>query len=479
VGAFYQIAKFVNRTTLLLLFFISVSTHTERADTTLLAIKGGTLLDVRREQQISDSVILVEKDRIRDAGDASTIVIPNGARVIDASGKWVIPGLIDMHVHGSSRKDVPIALYVANGITAIRDMGGNITALRMTQQKIESGEKLGPRLFYTGNVLDGSPPVAPPMSIIVDSTEEAKSAVDFLISQGADSIKIYNNITEPVLDTIVKAAKRAGKPVGGHVPKAISLKRSIELGFNFVEHAAIRSRDLLEWNSITPAEANQITSLPSVTQREALVWQRVDLDSAKVKALISFMAEKDVSLDPTLSIDEFDSLFLYEQEAKHPNNRYLKRTFVEEALGPDHDIFRMPADLKAVAVSGIEKRRKFVGMCNRAGVKILAGTDGPGIGRVTVGFGLHHELALLVEAGLKPIDALQGATINAARALRKENEIGSVEPGKFADMVILDSDPLADINNTTKIDSVLLRGRAFDRPALNGMLAEIEADAKK
>jgi imidazolonepropionase-like amidohydrolase len=139
----------------------------------------------------------------------------------------------------------------------------------------------------------------------------------------------------------------------------------------------------------------------------------------------------------------------------------------------------MPAELKAVAVAGLEKRRKFVGMCNRAGVKILAGTDGPGIGRLTPGFGLHHELELLVEAGLKPIEALQAATINAAGALRKDNEIGSLEPGKLADMVILNSDPLADINNTTKIDSVLLRGRAFDRLALNGMLAEIEADAKK
>src|SRR5262249_20270357 len=353
-----------------------------------------------------------------------------------------------------------------------------ITSLRMTRQKIESGETLGPHLFYTGNMLDGSPPVVPSVSFIMDSPQEAKDAVEFLISQGADSIKIYNNITEPVLDAIVKAARPAGKPVGGHVPKEMSLKRSIELGFNFVEHAAIRSRDLLEWNSITQAETNQITSLSSVTQREALVWQRVDLNSTKVKAMISFMAEKGVFLDPTLSIDEFDSLFLYEKEAKHPNNGYLKRAFIEEALGPEHDIFRMPAELKAIAVTGIEKRRKFVGMCNRAGVKILAGTDGPGIGRLTLGFGLHHELELLVEAGLKPIEALQGATINAASALRKENEMGSLEAGKFADMVILNSDPLSDIHNTTKIDSVVLRGHVFDRASLDTTLAAIQAEAK-
>jgi imidazolonepropionase-like amidohydrolase len=462
----------------LILFLISFPIHTGKADPTRVIIKGGTLLDVRTGQQVRDSVIVVENDRIKEVGDASNTVIPREARVIYARGKWVIPGLLDMHVHGSARKDVPMALYVANGITAVRDMGGNVTSLRMTRQKSESGELEGPRLFYTGYVLDGNPPVWPPISIIVDSAEEAKGAVEFLISQGADSIKIYNNITEPVLDEIIRAARRADIPVGGHVPKSILLKRAIELGMNFIEHSVIRSRDLLEWNLITQAELNQLTSLSSVTQREALVWQRVDLNSAEVKALISLMAEKDVFLDPTLSIDEFDSLFLYEKEGKHPNNRYLKRTFVEEALGPEHDIFRMPSELKTIAVTGVEKRRRFVGMCNHAGVKILAGTDGPGIGRLTVGFGLHHELALLVEAGLKPIEALQAATINAARALRKEEEIGTLEAGKFADIVILNADPLSDIHNTTKIDAVLLRGQILNRTTLDATLAEIEEEAK-
>jgi imidazolonepropionase-like amidohydrolase len=468
----------MKRSTLLLLFLISVSIPTGKSDTTQFVIKGGTLLDVRNGRQIRDSVILVEKGRIKKVGDASNTEIPTDAEVIDASGKWVIPGLFDMHVHGSARQDVPLSLYVANGITAVRDMGGNITSLRLTRKKIESGEQLGPRLFYTGNVLDGNPPVWPSISIIIDSEKEANDAVQFLIGQGANSIKIYNNITEPVLNAIVRAARREDIPVGGHVPKAISLKRAIELGMNFVEHSAIRSKDLLEWNLITEAELNQLTSLPSVTQREALVWQRVDLNSLEIKLLISLMVEKDVFLDPTLSIDEFDSLFLYQKEANHSNHRYLKPSFVKEALGPEHDIFKMPSELKTIAINGILKRRHFIGMCNRAGVKILAGTDGPGIGRLTVGFGLHHELTLLVQAGLKPIEALQAATINAARALRKENEIGSVEADRFADIVILKSDPLSDIHNTTKIDAVMLRGQMLNRTKLDAILAKVEADAK-
>jgi imidazolonepropionase-like amidohydrolase len=462
-----------------ILILILVFIQTSRTDTAQLAIKGGTLLDVRNGEQITNSVILIENSRIKTVGIASNIAIPDDANVIDVSGKWMIPGLIDMHVHGSARSDVPMALYVANGITSVRDMGGNITSLRLMRQKIESGEQLGPHLFYTGNVLDGNPPVWPPISIIVDSATEAKSAVEFLIDQGADSMKIYNNITEPVLSQIILAAKGADIPVGGHVPKTISLKRAIELGMNFIEHSAIRSKDLQEWNLITKAEFDHLTELSSVTQREALVWKRVDLNSAEVKAVISLMAEKNVFLDPTLSIDEYDSLFLYEKEAKHPNNRYLKRAFVEEALGPEHDIFRMPTELKAIAFDGVEKRQRFVGMCNRAGVKILAGTDGPGIGRLTVGFGLHYELALLVEAGLKPLEALQAATINAARALRKEKELGSLEAGRIADIAILTSDPLSDIHNTTKIDSVILRGRVLDRTTLDATLAELESKAKR
>ena len=464
--------------TLVLQFLLLISDHTESANDSQVAIKGATVLNIRTGQQLRDSVIIIDKERIKELGAASDIAIPDAARVIDASGKWVIPGLVDMHVHGSARNDVPKGLYVANGITAVRDMGGNITSLRLARQKLDSGETPGPTLFYTGNVLDGNPPVWAAMSLIVDSSEEAKSAVEFLISQGASSIKMYNNISESVLPVITATAKLSGIPVGGHVPKAIPVKRAIEFGMNFIEHSAIRSRDLLEWGLIDEAEFRRLDSLPSVTQREALVWQRVDLNSTQLKALITFIAANDVFLDPTLSIDEFDSLFLYEKEAKHTNNRYLKSSFVEEALGPEHDIFRMPAELKKTAAEGAEKRQQFIGMCNRAGVKILAGTDGPGIGRLTVGFGLHHELALLVKAGLKPIEALQAATINAARALRKQNERGSLEAGKIADMVILNADPLSDINNTTRIDAVVLSGRYYSRKDLDAILATIEREAK-
>lgn len=244
-----------------------------------------------------------------------------------------------------------------------------------------------------------------------------------------------------------------------------------------IEHSAIRVRDVLEWGLLSPTEAKRISQLPSVTEREARVWERVDLSAPQVKALIIRFAQTGVFIDPTLSIDEYDTLFLYEQEDAHPNNRFLPASLVAEALGPEHRaMFKLPVELKGVAVAGLEKRARFVAMCQRAGVRVIAGTDGPGIGRLTAGFGLHRELQLLVMAGLPPLEAIRAATLHAALALRKEGELGTIEPGKLADLVILDADPLADIQNTRKISSVVSRGRLFDKATLEGLLQRLERD---
>jgi hypothetical protein len=467
--------KFVIASVLLFLFTSALGQAKEK-EKSKLVIKGGTLVDVRTGEQIPDTLIMIEDDHITEIGRNSDIKLSN-VRVIEARDKWIIPGLFDMHVHGTARSDVPLALYVANGVTSIRDMGGNLTSLRMVRQEIESGKKLGPRLFYAGYIVDGNPPSVPSIMIIADTAARADSAVNFLANQGVDLIKVYNNLPESVLHTIILKAKDFGLPVIGHVPLSIPLKNAVELGINGAEHSVIRAIDLVMWDLITSEEADKIASLP-VTQRDALVWQKVDLESKNLSTLISLLAKKKVVLDPTLAVDEFDSLFLYESDAKHKNNRFLKRAFLEEALGTEHESFRIPSRLKDIAASGVVKRRQFIGKCQIAGVQIIAGTDGPGIGRLVVGFGLHHELQLLVEAGLTPFHAIQAATINAARALRKDKELGSIEAGKLADLVILTADPLADIHNTTKIDTVVLGGKVLDRKTLDATLAQVEADAK-
>ena len=437
-----------------------------------VVIKGGTLIDVHTGAQVTDSLIVVEGSRIKQVGRASDIVVPQDAQVIDAQGNWIIPGLMDMHAHITVAKNLPLELYLVNGVTTIRDPGGHLTLQRLARQEIESGQRVGPRIFFAGYVLDGNPPLWPDLSVMADTEERAESAANFLIDQGVNSVKIYNSMTEPALVAIIRTAHKRGIPVIGHVPRSMTMTRAVELGMDGLEHIRVTGRELLPLE-----EADKIDFLPFV-QREALLWEKFDLDSDKMKDLISLLVERKIFLDPTLTVDELSSLALYEEQAKDPNNRFLPRDFINE---PDAapDVFRLPPELKDTAAAGFRKRLQFIGMCGRAGVQIIAGTDGIGTGTLLPGFGLHHELELLAQAGLTPQQVLQAATINAARALKKDEELGSIEAGKLADMVILSADPFVDIRNTAKIDRVMLGERLLERKALDQMLAQAEAAAKK
>jgi hypothetical protein len=184
-----------------------------------LALTGGTVIDVRSGRSIADATILIRDDRILQVGRAADVHVPADARIVSVKDRWIIPGLIDMHVHVSTIGDVPLALYVANGVTSVRDLGGNVTVLRLIRERGETAEdQPRPRLFFAGAMLDGNPPSAPRISIMVDSPDRAASAVNLLVDQTADVIKVYNGITEPVLRAIVAAARARAVPVVGHVP---------------------------------------------------------------------------------------------------------------------------------------------------------------------------------------------------------------------------------------------------------------------
>lgn len=428
---------------------------------------------MRTGNQVTDSLIIVEGNRLKQVGKESEVAVLREAQVIDAHGKWIIPGLMDMHAHISETPNIPLDLYLVNGVTTIRDPAGNLTPLRLARQDIESGKRTGPRLFFSGYVLDGNPPLWPDFSVMADTPERAESAVNFLIDQGVDLIKVYNSITEPALVAIVRTAHARGIPVTGHVPRSMTMTRAVELGMDGLEHIRVTGRELLPLE-----EADKIDFLPFV-EREARLWQKFDLDSPKMKALVSLLADKKVFLDPTLTVDEVSSFALYEEQAQDPNNRFLPRKSFTDEVETAPDVFRLPPELKDAAAEGFRKRLQFIGMCSRAGVQIIAGTDGVGEGKLLPGFGLQYELQLLSQAGLTPIQVIQAATINAARALKKDGELGSIEAGKLADLVILSADPLVDIRNASKIDAVMIGGRLLDRKALDALLAQAEAAAKK
>jgi hypothetical protein len=222
-----------------------------------------------------------------------------------------------------------------------------------------------------------------------------------------------------------------------------------------LEHIRITGREMLPVE-----EANQIDFLP-LGQREPLLWKKFDVASPKFTELIGHLANTGIYLDPTLTIDESDFVLGTTAQRNNPNNSVLPPEWVKFAESYQSPVYEVPAPLKEIAREGFKKRQQFVGMCSRAGVKIIAGTDGPGLGTLVPGYGLHHELELLVESGLSPEQALRAATLTAAEVLGKDKELGSVEPGKLADMVIVEADPLADIRNANKIELVIKGGKQY------------------
>jgi imidazolonepropionase-like amidohydrolase len=425
---------------------------------TTVAIIHATLVDVRTGKETPDSVIVIRGDKIERIGSFSEISVPSQALVVDAARKWLIPGLMDMHAHAGNSPEVPVNLYLAQGVTTIRSPGGNISLLRLLREQIESGKTVGPRLFFSGPLLDGSPPVWPDASFIVDSPERAQSTVDFLADQGVDFIKVYNNLSEPGLAKIIQTATQRGLIVAGHIPRSMTMTRAVELGMKSLEHIRITGREMLPLDV-----ANQIDFLP-LGQREPLLWERFDLTSPKFTELIRLLAESAVYLDPTLTVDEGDFVLGPVAQHNNPNNSVLPLEWIKFEESHQSPLFEVPDKLKTIAREGFKKREEFVGTCNRAGVKIIAGTDGPGLGTLVPGYGLHHELQLLVESGLTPLQALRAATLTAAEALGKDHDLGSLEPGKLADMLIVTADPLADIGNASKIELIIKGGKQY-RPA--------------
>jgi len=438
------------------LFFFAASLFSQNQT----VITGGTLVDVRSEKQIANSVIVIDGERIAAVGIAGKISIPVNAVKIDATGKWIVPGYMDLHAHVAGEPDLPLEMYLAKGVTTIRDPGDDVTMCRVLRANLDSGKQIGPRFFFAGPVLDGIPPVWPEGSILVDTPQRAASAVNFLIDQGVDFVKVYNNVKEPELIEIVKTAHARGVLVAGHVPRTITVTHAVELGMDCLEHVRITGRELL-----SPEEAEKIDFLP-YGKREILLWQKFDLNSEKMKTLVSFLAQKRVFIDVTLVAD-YQLTGNYADRWQDPNDEYLPQDiFKRWQSAPEPEIFKVPEELKQYSLSSFQKRQQFVGLCYQAGVRIVTGTDGPGPGVVLPGFGLHSEFKMLSEAGMSPASILKATTLTSAEALGKEQNLGSIEEGKYADLLILTRDPLADVKNLDSIDTVFKGGRAFDPQAL-------------
>jgi hypothetical protein len=439
--------------------------------------------DARRASK-SDQTVVVVGNRVVAVG--RNIRIPEGARVIDASGKYLIPGLWDMHAHllSHNKRDSFFPLYVVNGVTAVRDMNSLLPMREINQwrREIAAGTLVGPRLAAVAGPLIAGPGTRQPAEQRVSSESEARRAVIARKEMGVDFIKVGSNIPRPVYLAIADESRRQRLTLVGHVP-GTSVAEALEAGQRGIEHAGrlLQASSPLEGELADERLGIRQTEVPFMLEGLRLSARaRRTYSEGRVRTLAGRFRSKGAWLVPTL-VQGYAWPYVRNGDIPYRDwLKYMPQTFTRawKAGGAQ---FGQPTEGDFLdAQANFEKTIEIVGVMHGAGVGIMAGTDASGgfIGLIP-GISLHYELVLLVKAGLTPLEALRAATLNPARFLGQEKELGTVERGKLADLVLLDADPLGQITNTQKIAAVIVNGRYLPKEELRKMLSRLEATANE
>jgi hypothetical protein len=454
------------------------------ADSGAFAIRKVTVIDVERGRRLEDRTVIVSGRNIRTVEDARRARVPAGIRTVDGRGRFLIPGLWDMHTHvwndTATFRTAP-ALLVAHGVTGVRDMAGSLPAVLAWREATRTGRLLGPRAVVAGPLIDG-PPAATEGDITVATPEEARRAVDSLASAGVDFIKSYEMLRHDVFVALVDQARRRGLPVAGHLPLAIDAFEASARGMASLEH--LRNLELAVSSRADSLRAARTATLDSsrgapgrVLRGHILNAQRpVALDSedpARRDSLLATLARNGTWQVPTLFLDLVplllaDSAAMRRIGAAEP---YLPKERLDWWRDQRARFLGAPAAGREPSQRHARWLRDLVPRLRDAGVGLLAGTDMPNL-LTAPGFSLHEELRALRDAGLTDLEALQAATLAPARFLGATDSLGTVEAGKVADLVLLDADPLLDIANTSRIRAVIVAGRLVERDALDALLAE-------
>jgi len=455
-----------------------------------LAITHVTLIDATGAPPQTDMTVLLVDDQIVEIGPSKSLDIRRDIKTLDGSGKFLIPGLVDMHVHltGASEptgsREFILPLLLANGITTARDMGGDLDSLLKLRQEIEHGQLQAPRIFFAGPYLDGQPPFFQP-SLVVTNAAEAEKDVHSLISRGADFIKVQSNLSREAYFAIAEICRREHITLVGHVPDHVTAAEASDAGQKSIEHltGVLRACSKDEPSLIRKqfaAGPKKATAGQSVNRE--LAWQIELLQSysdEKAAALIAKLNRNQTWQVPTLILLRNDAFPTPETDpSSDARRKYIplqvlanwEKGTKDRDKGATAEEFSLRSRLMQASL-------RIVGKMNAAGVPLMAGTD------ITAPFlfpgsSLHEELALLVAAGLTPMEALQAATKRPAEFLGKLQTQGTIEQGKIADLVLLDANPLADIHNTQRISAVILRGKLLDREDLDKIVAKEESFAK-
>jgi imidazolonepropionase-like amidohydrolase len=448
--------------TLLVLLMMQNMPFGWQAPERALVIKDVAVIDVIGGVVKPHMTAVISGDRIATLGEAGKIATPKDALVVDGTGKFLIPGLWDMHVHLTMAEETALPLFIAQGVTSVRDMGGDFALVKLLRDRIAAGTLTGPRVKAAGPILEsarfielvkrGMGETMAAQRIGVGSPTEAAQAVASIARLGPDFIKIRTNASRESYLAIAAEAKLVGLPLVGHAPRGLSLIEVSDAGQRSIEHSLTFAENYSEaqWKEIAERFIKNGTHV--VPTLIAVRWYRETPDQ-EVMALID---------DATGAKDErrkYISPAVADSWRKHMELKKLES----------------PVDWEAVRA----KNQQGFRLLHRAGVKIMTGSDlgGP---LVYPGWSAHEELELLVQrVGMKPIEALQSATRTPAEFFGMADSLGAVEKGKIADLILLEANPLEQISNTTKIFAVIVGGRYYDKAARQKMIESARPSAVK
>lgn len=465
------------------------------AQTPSIVFTDVTVVDVTGAPSKSGMTVIVTGKQISAVGQTGRIRLPKNAQVVNAKGKFLIPGLWDMHVHIDDADETLFPMFLANGVTGVRDLGSHLRQIEIWRRMRERNA-LMPRVFAAGPLVSGKVGDADPRMVLVGTRGEAVEAVEKLAAQKVDFIKVHDWVTPEAYQGLADAARKRRLPLVGHVPVLLTGAEVSNAGQHSVEHYGnVWGGLLVDCSAKETQMRGEMQKLVSLTTAEfnpskmfaaqGEDWEQRLADSfdpAKAARLARVFKRNGTWFVPTLQNAGYSELFITEQMiARDARLKYFPRAtqkMIEELV--DQNSAGRTSETKIAGKRLLFKRQlELVRIMHANGVGLLAGTDTVPFPPAFPGFDLHDELQRFVDAGLTPLEALQTATVNPAKHLNMFDSFGTIEKGKTADLVLLDADPLIDIGNTKRIVAVVVGGRYLSKEAREKMLADLKDAASK
>ncbi|WP_276348281.1 amidohydrolase family protein [Daejeonella sp. JGW-45] len=403
---------------------IVATNHSEiPAGENTIAVINVNLIDGNGGKPVTDAAVLIKSGRIEAVGAMGSFKIPDDAQIVQGKGMSLLPGLIDSHFHLDRVKDLP-ALFLKNGVTSLRDPGAWIEAYA---EERKSGKPM-PRLFLTGPHLDGFPPAYPYDAFVVRDEAEAIKQVNDAADEGATAIKVYFRLAPSMIKTITEAAHKRGLPVTAHL-ESTEATQAVDAGLDGIEHITTFGLTLTPKREAEKYRQGMLADNNFRRQGRYETWEKLDINGPKADSLASFLVKKGTFVTPTLGAFEYQA-----------------------GTGP----------VDKTKLAGFNSMKALTAKLNKAGVRLALGSHSI-IAYAEKGWAFQREMEIWVESGISPSDVIMAATMENARFFRIDDQLGSIEKGKLADLVLVKGNPLEDIKSMRNVERVMVNGRWIQR----------------